>query len=291
MRGAALLGQALSEFTGLKATVVGTSQPLVQGGWSRQLAAALPDLRLLSQRIGELLDDDLGLRPLTTMGRCSASLATLPQVARKYPNAAIVWFDAHGDCNVPAYGPNPEMRYLGGMVLTGAAGLWKTTMPTTTPGPIPTPAPGPTATPTGTGTGLGAGLALNQVILVGSRDLDPPEQALIDAGEIHHVAVGKDLPVRLREAIGGRDAYVHIDCDVLDAGLLPTEYESPGGLSFAELGDACAMLAGESILGIEISEYEGEWPDGKPGDLNRLIDTLAPLLEKKKTYTVRLGGS
>jgi hypothetical protein len=27
-------------------------------------------------------------------------------------------------------------------------------------------------------------------------------------------------------------------------------------------------------------EFEAEWPDGKPGDLNRLIDTLAPLLEK-----------
>ena len=87
------------------------------------------------------------------MGRCAAGLATIPVVVRHHPNACVVWFDAHGDSNLPSSNAVP---YLGGMVITGAAGHWDS--------------------------GLGSGLNLSNVVLVGARDLDPHERQLIDSG-------------------------------------------------------------------------------------------------------------
>ncbi len=62
-----------------------------------------------------------GHRAILAMGRCAAGLATIPVVAERHPDACVVWFDAHGDSNLPNSNAVP---YLGGMVLTGAAGHW-----------------------------------------------------------------------------------------------------------------------------------------------------------------------
>ena len=147
------------------------------------------------------------------MGRCAAGLATIPVVAERLPDACVVWFDAHGDSNLPSSNAVP---YLGGMVLTGAAGHWDS--------------------------GLGAGLNLSNVVLVGARDLDPHEKELIAAGQLKVVEVGPNLPERLSAAVGARDVYVHIDCDVLEPGIVPIEYQVTGGLTLENLR-ACAIGA------------------------------------------------
>lgn len=56
------------------------------------------------------------------MGRCAAGFVTLPLIAERYPDAAVIWFYAHGDCDVPVAGDATGRNYLGGMILTGAAG-------------------------------------------------------------------------------------------------------------------------------------------------------------------------
>ncbi|MGA2492792.1 MAG: arginase family protein [Roseiarcus sp.] len=252
MRGALTLGEALAKRTGLQPRRVGTLGEPIAGGWAAQLEAAVSDLKQLGAQVGEILDR--GARPLSAMGRCAASLATLPQVARRRPDAAIVWLDAHGDCNAPTEGAESADNYLGGMVLTGAAGLWRT--------------------------GLGADMDLGQVVLVGGRDLDPPERARIERGEVALVEVGPDLGPRLRQAVRGRAVYVHIDCDVLDAGLVPTEYQVPGGLSLRDLAEACAVLAACEVVGVEFTEFEGEWPSGEIDDGGRLVEAVEPLLHR-----------
>jgi arginase len=141
IRGAAALGARLAGALGLRAETLISRAPIVEGGWRAQLRRASASLRLLAARLGERWD--AGDRTILTMGRCAAGLATLPAMARRFPDAAVVWFDAHGDCNVPAGDAASEARYLGGMVLSGAAGEWDT--------------------------GLGAGLDLANVILVGAR--------------------------------------------------------------------------------------------------------------------------
>ena len=252
MRGASILGEALAKRTGLQPRRIGTPGQPIAGGWAAQLEAALSDLQRLGACVGEILD--CGARPLSAMGRCAASLATLPQVARRRPDAAIVWLDAHGDCNAPTQGAESADNYLGGMVLSGAAGLWPT--------------------------GLGADMELSQVVLVGARDLDPPERARIERGELALVEAGPDLAARLRASVRGRAVYVHIDCDVLDAGLAPSEYQVPGGFSLRDLAEACAVLAECEVLGVEIAEFEGEWPSGEIDDGSRLIEAVEPLLHK-----------
>ena len=248
MEGAAHLGASLAAHLGVTAKQLGEPQTPLCAGWERELEAAMPALLALSQAYDQLLAS--GCTPLTVMGRCASGLATLPMVARHRPDACIVWFDAHGDSNTPATTPS---GYLGGLVLTGTAGLWKS--------------------------GLGDDLKLSNVVLVGARDIDPAEQALIDAGTLRLVSPGENLAARLREAVGERAVYVHIDCDVLEPGLVPTEYSVPGGLSFPELRSACEALAHNEVVGLEVAEFESRWAaTDEPASPFGLIDALQPLL-------------
>lgn len=251
MRGSVELGTAIAERYGLPARIVGEAVPPVSGGWAKQLQAATPNLQLLSREVAGLLERDGGGMVLT-MGRCAASIATLPPIALHHPHVAIVWFDAHGDCNAPGDGDAAAMNYLGGMVLTGAAGEWDT--------------------------GLGQGLDLANMILVGARDLDPPEQARIDSGQIALLRAGEGLAARLKDVLRGRRVYVHLDCDVLNEGLLATEYQVSGGLEWTELREAFEMLALHRPVGLEITEYEASWPNGAPNDHSQLLFAIHPVL-------------
>lgn len=251
--GALAVGAALETRLGLHAERVGLQAPPLAVGWSEELEAARPGLEALAARLDAVLAD--GKVSLIAQGRCAASIAALPVVLRHHPDALIVWFDAHGDCNQPAHSAT---GYLGGMVLTGAAGVWDT--------------------------GLGEGLNLADVVLVGARDLDPCEVALIAAGGPRVVAAGPGIAQRLAAAIGDRPVYVHLDCDVLDPGLVPTEYSVADGLNLADLREASVVLAGNRVIGLEIAEFEDVFVQtGEPGDVGALLDALAPLLDRLAT--------
>lgn len=251
MRGAVQLGTAISAQYGQPANIVGVETTPVTGGGSDQLRAAAPNLRMLSHELeAQLRGPTEGM--VLVMGRCAASIATLPAIAKRFPDVAIVWFDAHGDCNLPAEDRYNDMNYLGGMVLTGAAGEWDT--------------------------GFGQGLSLSNVILFGARDLDPPEVARIAKGQLTLVPVGEGLAARLRDALRGRRVYVHLDCDVLSAGLVATEYQVRNGLAWSDLREAFEVLADHLPVGLEIAEYEGAWPSGEPNEPSQLLLAIQPLL-------------
>jgi len=247
--GAQLVGEEISRRTGVTPAYVGTPREPLKQAWDRELAAARIDLRALASACGGLLDQ--GNRVALTMGRCATGLATIPVIAARRPDACIVWFDAHGDSNVPSSRAEP---YLGGMVITGAAGLWNS--------------------------GLGGGLRLSNVVLVGARDLDPDELRLIEEGKLKHLVLGPNLAERLREAIDGRPVYVHLDCDVMDPGLVPTEYEVAQGLTMEDLRACAAVIAESDVVGIEIAEFEASWRNGKPGDAGPLIAALESIVSR-----------
>jgi len=246
--GARMLGNALARRLNLEPKVVGAArEPLPSTLWDEQLSAARTDLRALSDTLAPLLAN--GERCISTIGRCAAGLATIPAVVRHHGQACVVWFDAHGDSNLPSSNAVP---YLGGMVITGAAGHWDS--------------------------GLGSGLSMGNVVLVGARDLDPHEKQLITSGVLTLLEPGPDLAARLGKLVGQREVYVHLDCDVLEPGLVPIEYEVAGGLTLAELRACAVELARRPVLGIEIAEFESEWRDGRRADPEVLIDAIAPLL-------------
>jgi arginase len=249
MAGAALLGKELSTRVGVLGTVLGFPEPPLHQSWDRELKAARPALLTLAERYEKLLTGQQV--PLTVMGRCASALATLPAVARHWPEACIVWFDAHADSNTPT---SVAIPYIGGMVISGAAGMWAT--------------------------GLGDGLRLSNVVLVGSRDIDPDEQQLIDSGAIRLVRAGAELTFELAKAVEDRAVYVHLDCDVLEPGIVPTEYVSPNGLTLEDLRIACEILAKSRIIGLEIAEFEATWRDSNaPASPQGLLDSVAPLLD------------
>ncbi|MBC8024430.1 MAG: arginase family protein [Steroidobacteraceae bacterium] len=247
LAGAQLVGNELSSRLHQTPVLVGTPSEPRRTSWDRELALARGDLRSLAVALDGLLGE--GMRVVTAMGRCAAGLATIPVIAVRQPDACVVWLDAHGDSNLPTSHADP---YLGGMVISGAAGLWDS--------------------------GLGGGLDLTKVLLVGARDLDPDEQRLIAEGKLRHLPVCPDLPARLREAIAGRAVYVHLDCDVLDPGIVPTEYAVAGGLTLEDLRAVAEVVAEHPVVGVEIAEFESHFADGRPGNAAPLIDALAPLL-------------
>jgi arginase len=248
MAGAQLLGSAIARRFGFATTFVSSAQPIsASPRWDEQLAMARADLQAFAAAYAGLLGG--GQRIIATMGRCAAGLATVPEIARRHPQACVVWFDAHGDSNLPTSNAVP---YLGGMVITGAAGHWDS--------------------------GLGQGLDLANVVLVGARDLDPHEKSLIASGHLKLVDIGPRLVERLSAAVGTRDVYVHIDCDVLEPGIVPIEYEVPGGLTLADLHACATELATRKVIGVEIAEFECTWLDGRPAAPGPLIDAIAPLL-------------
>lgn len=253
MTGALSLGELLSKRLGLTATTIGQPSTPFNTGWQTDLVDAMPALKELARHLDQQFAH--GLAPLSVLSRCAASLATLPVVMRHRPDACVVWLDAHGDLNIPSTSPT---GYLGGMALAGPAGLWNS--------------------------GLGNGLRLTNIILVGARDLDPAERALVESGSVRLVATGKDSMHALRAALAGRPAYVHLDCDVLAPGIVPTDYRVPGGFSLGELRALCEILAQGPLIGLEIAEFEDSWADsGMPAVPDALLDALDPVIARLGT--------
>jgi arginase family enzyme len=248
MEGVVRLGDELAQRLGRSPAIVGRPELPLGGGWRVELDAAGPQLHELARALDQALTVEQ--RSLTLMARCASGLATLPIVARHRPDACVVWFDAHGDMNTPA---TSVTGYLGGMVISGACGLWPT--------------------------GFGDDLTPANVVLVGARDIDDAERELIEAERIVLVPPGPGLAQRVARAVRNRPVYIHLDCDVLEPGLVPTEFSAPSGVSFEQLEEALAMLAAHDVVGLETAEFEATWPDGRAGDPSGLIAALGPMLD------------
>ena len=248
MRAGPLLAQALANRLGAEPVTVGTPDTPLSTDWHTELHAARPALQALQQRYQQLLA--AGHVPVTALSRCAVALATLPAVVQQHPDTVVVWFDAHADINTPT---SSTTGYLGGLALSGPLGLWDS--------------------------GLGQGLASVNAILVGARDMDPFEQDLIDQGVVQHIAPGPDLAAQLQRAVAGRPVYVHFDCDVLEPGIVPTDYRVPNGLQLDDVHQAATVLARSPVRGLEISELEIDTDTaGTQAAIEHLLGALQPLL-------------
>ena len=158
---------------------------------------------------------EAGAFPLVLSGNCGP--AALGCVASGEYRGATFWFDAHGDLNTPK---TTVSGFLDGMALATLTGRCWPQLTAAIPGFRP--------------------VDDSAVALVGARDLDPLEAAMLETSKITHVPPAEYGP-ELTAAIGiiaSRCAavYVHVDLDVLD----PSEgrvndYSAPGGLSCADV--------------------------------------------------------
>jgi arginase len=164
-----------------------------------------------------------GRFPLVLSGNCNASVGALSGLTPS--RRAIFWFDAHGDLNTP---DTTASGFLDGTGLATALGLCWHRLAASIPGFQQVE---PQAT-----------------FLLGARDLDPPESALLARERMTAVPADRisiELPELLdRAPLDGAVAHVHLDLDAFDpvrvgrANTLPV----PDGLSVEQLTDAMAAI-------------------------------------------------
>ena len=178
-------------------------------------------------------------------GDCLTALGTVAGLQAAGADPAIIWFDAHGDVQTPE---TSSSGYLAGMVLRLLAGH----RPELIAGrlglkPVPE----------------------NRIVLVGARDLDPPEVTYLDQSQIRRRQVTELAVADLPDG----PLYVHVDLDVIDGAQLPAlRYPTPDGPDAGRVADALSLLLGTGrvvAFGIACSWFPGH-------DAARLI---APYLE------------
>ena len=147
----------------------------------------------------------LPTRPLVLGGCCCAHVGAVEGVAARHGRVGVVWLDAHGDLNTPETSPSGnEWGMPLRMLIDGGA--------------------------------VDAG----DVVLLGARNLDPPEEEFIAASGLLRGSDG------IGPALAGVAAvYVALDADVLDPGEGVGIFMSePDGLSRAAVEDVLRTIAG-----------------------------------------------
>ncbi len=251
IEGAARTARALEQRYGITGHYVGKVPAALPAcdDWSVSLPQARETLAGLNQAMtASVKTSSLSVMVANT---CSASLATLPVVAQAFPDAVVLYIDAHGDFNTPE---TTKSGYLGGMVLSAACGLWDS--------------------------GHGAGLRPEQAILIGARDLDPDELELLQAAGVRIISPAEATAENILNAVDGARVWIHIDWDVLEPGFVPADYTVPDGITPAQIRAILESIPPSRVLGIEVAEFNAPLADADADDaVSILLDILAPALE------------
>jgi arginase len=199
-------------------------------------ARFLPAIRATCERIAGLvaaaLDEDRV--PIVLGGDHSIALGTLAGLASRRGPGAVLWFDAHGDLNTPETTPSGNVH---GMPLAAALGrggpgfdspAW--TLPALQP---------------------------ERVAVIGARDLDPGERALIaeldlavhTMSDVDRRGIEAVVSEALERAAGAAFVHVSLDMDGLDPDVAPGVGTAVrGGLTYREAHLAMEMVAESGLL-------------------------------------------
>ena len=256
---------------------------LLEAGIANELRAAGHDVRevtvdipldtaphelariVMTQReLGRLVHEAVAANelPLVLAGNCSTAVGTL---AARTPDTAVVWFDAHGDFNTAT---TTTTGMVDGMALSMVTGRECRALTSSVSGFTP--------------------VNEDRVVLVGARDLDPPEEHAFSNSPVTRVTAGEAphvITTVLRRL--GRPApplYVHLDLDVLE----PTEaranhYTAPHGLSRKALSQTLRQMAEAAPLyAVAITAYDPAW-DLDGSTRQAAVDALHALIPRSET--------
>jgi arginase len=158
-------------------------------------------------------------RPLLLSGDCPAALGVMAGLQRRHPDLAVVWLDAHGDFNTPAI---TISGYLGGMPLAMLTGR----------------APELFCDPLGL-----RPVADTNVVLAGTRDLDPAERDALAASQVRRVPADPAAITSALDGLGRTPVYLHLDVDVIDSGQLPgLRFPSSPGPSVTQIEECLTAV-------------------------------------------------
>jgi len=197
-----------------------------------------------------------GVSVLVTGGNCAHApgvLGGLQTALGPSERAGVVWLDAHGDCNTPATSLSGS---LGGMPVAVVLGL---------------------AHPSWLSGARATALKPEDLILAGCRDVEAGELLIMREAGV------SDLPVDDFDAFGGAVAamasrcdaiYLHVDIDVLDAGLVPDHH---------------SRVAGGPCVGTTLAAIEAVMRTGKVA-VFAVVSTSADESDGRHSGTRAAGG-
>jgi len=150
--------------------------------------AAVVDGATLEDEIAAVAHQ-LPTRPFVLGGSCCSHVGAVRELARRHGRIGVVWLDSHGDLNTPASSPSGNAWGMPLRMLIDAGDVDP-----------------------------------RDVILLGARNLDPPEVEFI-------------AETGLRQKLGALpdEIYVALDLDVIRPGDLDVFMPEPGGPTFDEL--------------------------------------------------------
>ncbi|HEY5984890.1 MAG TPA: arginase family protein [Streptosporangiaceae bacterium] len=183
--------------------------------------------------------------PVVVSGDCMTALGTMAGLQRAAIDAGIIWFDAHGDLHTLK---TTSSGYLGGMPLRLLVGHQPRLI------------------------AMGLGLQPvpeHRTVLVGARDLDPPEVIFLADAEIRRAEVSHLDATALPDG----PLYVHLDADVIDPAVLPgLRYPAPGGPGTTAVASALGVLLSTgrvAAMGVACSWHPGH---GAAAHLDQVLD-------------------
>jgi arginase family enzyme len=167
---------------------------------------------------------ELPERPLVLGGCCCSHIGAVEGLAARHGRMALVWFDAHGDLNTPETSPSGNLWGMPLRIILDSGAV-----------------------------------DAEDLLLLGARNLDPPEVELIGAVGI------RTEPTDLAAVVEGTEGvYVALDADALEPNGIRPFMPEPDGLSLDEteellrtIGEVAPVLgAGLSGLAAEPSNVE-----------------------------------
>ena len=177
-----------------------------------------------------------GYFPLVLSGNCNTAIGTVSGCGCQ--NTGIVWFDAHGESTTPDTTTSGFLDGMGISILTGQC--WRG-LALTIPGFDAVPG--------------------KRILLVGSRDLETDELALLNRVGVARVAGTDDLGSRVASLDPQIDGiYLHLDLDVLDPReAVANQWAPSGGLAIETLKQAVKSLQRcTRIKAFGIASYDPE---------------------------------
>ena len=208
--------------------------------FTMEIGTSFELLRLVAAEVRNSLSQ--GAFPIILAGNCNTTVGAISGLSSQNPG--LIWFDAHGDFNTPE---TTVSGFLDGMGLSLITGQCWQEMVKTIPGYRPLPE--------------------DQVFLVGARDFDDMEYSRLESSEITHLkwdeirelGVDKAMNQHLHNLSRKIDqVYIHVDMDVHDASLAPTNHLQPeGGLTPMEVRDVVRKITNQfHICGASVTAFD-----------------------------------
>ena len=232
----------------------------VQDRFALEVGTSFAVARQLAEKVCKVADR--GDFPLVLAGGCISCVGTLAGLGA--PPPAIIWLDAHGDFNTPE---TTISGFLDGMALATAVGRCWGKLTGTVPGFRPVPE--------------------SQTVLVGAREFDVTERALLDSSAVHlidpqcirnHGWRAELEPLCEKIQTHTARAYLHIDLDVLDSDTAcVNQFAAAGGLALTELLGIVSLVRERfALAATAITAYDPEYDEGEKA-VKAAVDVIREL--------------